>query len=28
MREFTPGVELPGTDEAARTHFAHPMSPR
>ncbi len=27
MREWPPAVELPGTDEAARTHLAIPMSP-
>ncbi|HEX2204267.1 MAG TPA: glycoside hydrolase family 3 N-terminal domain-containing protein, partial [Longimicrobium sp.] len=27
MREYAPAVELPGTDEAARTHLAIPMSP-
>jgi dTDP-3-amino-3,4,6-trideoxy-alpha-D-glucose transaminase len=27
MREWGAGVELPGTDEAARTHLALPMSP-
>jgi dTDP-3-amino-3,4,6-trideoxy-alpha-D-glucose transaminase len=27
MREFAPAHELPGTDEAARTHLAIPMSP-
>ena len=27
MREFAPDHELPGTDEAARTHLAIPMSP-
>jgi dTDP-4-amino-4,6-dideoxygalactose transaminase len=27
MREFAPDRELPGTDEAARTHLAIPMSP-
>jgi dTDP-4-amino-4,6-dideoxygalactose transaminase len=27
MREFAPSVPLPGTDEAARTHLAIPMSP-
>ena len=27
MREWGAGVELPGTDEAARTHLAVPMSP-
>ncbi len=27
MREWGAGVELPGTDEAARTHLAIPMSP-
>ncbi len=27
MREYAPGGELPGTDEAARTHLAIPMSP-
>src|SRR3954462_11903778 len=27
MREFGEGLELPGTDEAARTHLAIPMSP-
>jgi dTDP-4-amino-4,6-dideoxygalactose transaminase len=27
MREWAPGVELPGTEEAARTHLALPMSP-
>ncbi len=27
MREYPPAVELPGTDEAARTHIAIPMSP-
>ena len=27
MREWGAGAELPGTDEAARTHMALPMSP-
>jgi dTDP-3-amino-3,4,6-trideoxy-alpha-D-glucose transaminase len=27
MREYRPAGELPGTDEAARTHLAIPMSP-
>jgi dTDP-4-amino-4,6-dideoxygalactose transaminase len=27
MREFPPAVDLPGTEEAARTHLAVPMSP-
>jgi dTDP-3-amino-3,4,6-trideoxy-alpha-D-glucose transaminase len=27
MREYAPARELPGTDEAARTHLAIPMSP-
>ena len=27
MREWGHGVELPGTEEAARTHLAIPMSP-
>jgi dTDP-4-amino-4,6-dideoxygalactose transaminase len=27
MREFAPAVPLPGTDEAARTNLALPMSP-
>jgi dTDP-3-amino-3,4,6-trideoxy-alpha-D-glucose transaminase len=27
MRDFAPGHALPGTDEAARTHLAIPMSP-
>jgi dTDP-4-amino-4,6-dideoxygalactose transaminase len=27
MREYADGVALPGTDEAARTHLAIPMSP-
>ena len=27
MREYAPAVSLPGTDEAARTHLAIPMSP-
>jgi dTDP-3-amino-3,4,6-trideoxy-alpha-D-glucose transaminase len=27
MREYAPAVALPGTDEAARTHLAIPMSP-
>jgi dTDP-4-amino-4,6-dideoxygalactose transaminase len=27
MREFSRGVDLPGTDEAARTHLAIPVSP-
>jgi dTDP-4-amino-4,6-dideoxygalactose transaminase len=27
MREWPPAVDLPGTDEAARTHIAIPMSP-
>ena len=27
MREYRPDAELPGTDEAARTHLAVPMSP-
>jgi dTDP-4-amino-4,6-dideoxygalactose transaminase len=27
MRDFPPAVELPGTEEAARTHLAVPMSP-
>jgi dTDP-3-amino-3,4,6-trideoxy-alpha-D-glucose transaminase len=27
MREYAPHVPLPGTDEAARTHLAIPMSP-
>jgi dTDP-4-amino-4,6-dideoxygalactose transaminase len=27
MREWAPAVELPGTEEAARTHLALPMSP-
>jgi dTDP-3-amino-3,4,6-trideoxy-alpha-D-glucose transaminase len=27
MREWGAGVELPATDEAARTHLAVPMSP-
>jgi dTDP-4-amino-4,6-dideoxygalactose transaminase len=27
MREFAPAVELPGTEEAARTNLAIPMSP-
>ncbi len=27
MREYAPGRPLPGTDEAARTHLAIPMSP-
>ncbi len=27
LRAFAAGVELPGTDEAARTHLAIPMSP-
>jgi dTDP-3-amino-3,4,6-trideoxy-alpha-D-glucose transaminase len=27
MRPYADGVELPGTDEAARTHLAIPMSP-
>jgi dTDP-4-amino-4,6-dideoxygalactose transaminase len=27
MREYAPTVELPGTEEAARTHLAIPMSP-
>jgi dTDP-3-amino-3,4,6-trideoxy-alpha-D-glucose transaminase len=27
MREYRPAVPLPGTDEAARTHLAIPMSP-
>jgi dTDP-3-amino-3,4,6-trideoxy-alpha-D-glucose transaminase len=27
MREYTPDLPLPGTDEAARTHLAIPMSP-
>jgi dTDP-3-amino-3,4,6-trideoxy-alpha-D-glucose transaminase len=27
MREWSAGVELPGTDEAARTHLAIPLSP-
>jgi dTDP-3-amino-3,4,6-trideoxy-alpha-D-glucose transaminase len=27
MREWGAGVELPATDEAARTHLAIPMSP-
>ena len=27
MREFTPSQPLPGTDAAARTHLALPMSP-
>jgi dTDP-3-amino-3,4,6-trideoxy-alpha-D-glucose transaminase len=27
MREYAPAVPLPGTDEAARTHLAIPMSP-
>ena len=26
MREFAPTWELPGTEEAARTHLALPMS--
>ena len=28
MRDFAPDRELPGTEEAARTHLAIPMSPR
>ncbi|MDQ6914701.1 MAG: DegT/DnrJ/EryC1/StrS family aminotransferase [Actinomycetota bacterium] len=28
MRDFAPAHELPGTEEAARTHLAIPMSPR
>jgi dTDP-3-amino-3,4,6-trideoxy-alpha-D-glucose transaminase len=28
MRDYAPAHELPGTDEAARTHLAIPMSPR
>jgi dTDP-3-amino-3,4,6-trideoxy-alpha-D-glucose transaminase len=27
MAEFAPGVDLPGTEEAARTHLALPMGP-
>ena len=27
MRDYAPAVDLPGTDEAARTHLAIPMSP-
>ena len=27
MRDFAPAGDLPGTDEAARTHLASPMSP-
>jgi dTDP-4-amino-4,6-dideoxygalactose transaminase len=27
MHEYAPARELPGTDEAARTHLAIPMSP-
>jgi dTDP-4-amino-4,6-dideoxygalactose transaminase len=27
MAEFAPGLDLPGTEEAARTHLALPMSP-
>jgi dTDP-4-amino-4,6-dideoxygalactose transaminase len=27
MREWGSGLELPGTDQAARTHLAIPMSP-
>jgi dTDP-4-amino-4,6-dideoxygalactose transaminase len=27
MRDYAPTVDLPGTDEAARTHLAIPMSP-
>jgi dTDP-3-amino-3,4,6-trideoxy-alpha-D-glucose transaminase len=27
MRQWTPAAELPGTEEAARTHLAIPMSP-
>ena len=27
MREWGQGIELPGTDEAARTNLAIPMSP-
>ena len=27
MAEWGPGVELPGTEEAARTNLAIPMSP-
>ena len=27
MRDYAPAQELPGTDEAARTHLAIPMSP-
>jgi dTDP-4-amino-4,6-dideoxygalactose transaminase len=27
MADYAPGVPLPGTDEAARTHLAIPMSP-
>ena len=28
MRDFAPDRELPGTEEAARTHLAIPMNPR
>ena len=27
MRDYAPDGELPGTEEAARTHLAIPMSP-
>jgi dTDP-4-amino-4,6-dideoxygalactose transaminase len=27
MREWAPGVHLPGTEQAAATHLAIPMSP-
>ena len=27
MRDYAPTVDLPGTDEAARTNLAIPMSP-
>jgi dTDP-4-amino-4,6-dideoxygalactose transaminase len=27
MREWSAGVELPATEEAARTHLAIPLSP-
>ena len=27
MRDWGAGVELPGTEQAARTHLAIPMSP-
>jgi dTDP-4-amino-4,6-dideoxygalactose transaminase len=27
MRAWSPGIELPGTEQAARTHLAIPMSP-